>query len=547
MTDRREAEQEIDLSVLWRGIRRRLPWILGSAALVGAGTYVWSKQQPTVYSASAYLISSNGSGAANSPLDGGIIRASPLPEGAIPQALQSTQVMGPLLRALRTEPGIPPQERARLIEDLTKEMRAQKMKTVALTSRLDQYNSGNGIYTITAKARTAESAAKLANLTSQTLLTWDKGRALENLNRAEAGFRAQLAQTDEQIAARPASGNDVERQTLVAKRASVLGSLSNILVLKNSVAGVLSPLSDAVVPLQADSPKPLRNAILTGLLTLLLGSGIAALRTLLDRTIRNEDDVLALGLPTLTSIPRLRQRDVVLHGIVRAARQAGLYEAVGFLRVNLLGALKGVQHPVVMLTSTAPSEGKSSLTAALADGLASSGQRVLIIDADLRRGTQEAVWQKFNETGQWRQLTGEGGVRTTREALLSPENVQVLQVEQNVDMLPAGQSLHDSLSIVNQADFDRAFALWKQQYDLVIIDSAPLLALADGLMIGKYVDGVVMVAEFGRTDVNAVKSALRRAERGGLKMLGIVINKADVRENETYSYSYSYSSRTPVS
>ena len=541
MTDRRESEQEIDLSVLWRGVRRRLPWILGTAALVGAGTYLWSKQQPTVYSASAFLISSGGSAAGNSPLDGGIVRASPLPDGAITQALQSTQVINPLLSALRAESAISPQERQRLISDLTRELREQKLKTISLTSRMDPGSGGNGIYTISAKARTAEAAAALANLTSQTLRAWDEGRALENLNRAEAGFRAQLAQTDQQIAARPASGNDLERQTLLAKRANVLGSLSNILVLKNSVAGVLSPLSDAVVPLQPDSPKPLRNAVLATLLTLLLGAGSAALRTLMDRTIRSEDDVLALGLPTLASDPRLRQRDVVLQGIVRAARQAGLYEEIGFLRVNLLSALKNVQHPVIMMISTAPGEGKSSITAALADGLANSGKRVLVIDADLRRGTQEAVWQKFNETGQWHQLTGSGGARTTRDALMDPENVQVLQVEQNVDMLPAGQSLHDSLSVVNQADLERAFDLWKQQYDLVIVDSAPLLALADGLMLGKHVDGVVMVAEFGRTDVNAVKSALRRAERGGLKILGVVINKVDLKENESYGYSYTYS------
>lgn len=312
------------------------------------------------------------------------------------------------------------------------------------------------------------------------------------------------------------------------------------------MAGVLSPLSDAIAPLKPDSPKPLRNGVLAALLMLLAGSGVAALRTVLDRTVRNEDDLLALNLPTLASIPRLRQRDVVLQGIVRAARQAGLYEAVGFLRVNLLSALQNVSHPIVMITSTAPSEGKSSLTATLADGLASSGQRVLIIDADLRRGTQEAVWKKFNETGQWRQLTGSGGVRTTKEALLNPENVQVLQVEDNVDMLPAGQSLHDSLSILNQTDLRQAFELWRQHYDMVIIDSAPLLALADGLVMGKHADGVVMITEFGRTNIQAVKSALRRAERGGLKMLGAVVNKADAKENESYGYSYSYSSRGEV-
>ena len=538
MTDRREAEQEIDLSVLWRGIRRRLPWILGAAALVGAGTYFWSKQQPPVYSASASLISSNNSSTGNNPLEGGIVRASPLPEGAISQAMQSTQVIDPLLRALRSESGIPSDEKDRLISNLEKEMREQKLKTIKLTSRLDQYSGGNGIYTVTAKARTPEVAAKLANLTSQALLNWDKGRALENISRAEAGFRAQLAQTDQQIAARPTTGNDVERQTLIAKRANILASLSNVLILKNSVAGVLSPLSDAIAPLKPDSPKPLRNGVLAALLMLLAGSGVAALRTVLDRTVRNEDDLLALNLPTLASIPRLRQRDVVLQGIVRAARQAGLYEAVGFLRVSLLSTLQNIPHPVIMITSTAPSEGKSSLTATLADGLASSGQRVLIIDADLRRGTQEAVWKKFNETGQWRQLTGSGGVRTTREALLNPENVQVLQVEDNVDMLPAGKGTHDTLAIFNQADIKNALSLWRTHYDIILVDSAPLLALADGLIIGVNTDGAIMVTEYGRTNIQAVRNALRRSERNGLKILGAVINKAEVSEEGTYSYRY---------
>ncbi|GGK25318.1 exoP [Deinococcus malanensis] len=456
------------------------------------------------------------------------------------QALQSTQVIGPLIQAIRKEEEISQSERERLSENLGRELREQRLQSVTLTSRLDL--SGNGIYTVRARARTAAAAQRLANLASAALFSWDRDRALESVRRAQAGFQAQLAQVDQQLGASALPG--VERQTLIARRANIQGNLTQVQLLEDSVAGVLSSLSAAVEPLRPVAPKPLRNAALAGLLGVLLATGIVALLTVLDRTIRSEDDLLTLDVPTLAVIPRLRQRDIIFSGIVRAARQAGLYEAIGFLRVNLMTTLAGKPHPVVMVTSTAPGEGKSSLTATLADGFASSGQRVLIIDADLRRGTQAAVWKKYDEGGRWHQLSGQGGVRTTREALADPHNVQVIQVEDNVDMLPAGPGVQDSLGVFNQADIAGALALWRQNYDIVLIDSAPLLALADGLVVGVHTDAVLMVTEYGRTNVQSVRSALRRAERAGLNILGFVINKSDAREGNSYGYSYSYAPKT---
>ena len=192
-----------------------------------------------------------------------------------------------------------------------------------------------------------------------------------------------------------------------------------------------------------------------------------------------------------------------------------------------------------MISSTAPGEGKSSLTATLADGFASSGQRVLIVDADLRRGTQAEVWQKFGQDGQWHQLSGMGGVRTSQEAFANPTNVQVLKTEENVDVLPAGPSVQDSLGLLNKADIGAALTLWRQKYDIILIDSAPLLALADGLVVGVHTDGVLMVTEFGKTSAQAVKGAIRRADRAGLKILGFVINKAERQREESYGYEYS--------
>ncbi|WP_424951101.1 AAA family ATPase [Deinococcus sp.] len=532
MEDR--MEQEIDLSVLWRGIQRRLGWIVGIALVVALAVFLWSRTQPNVYEASASVIASNTQGQ-DGVVGSALVKAPPLPDGAVFQALQSTLVIGPLLKAIQSEAAFSQAERSRLVTNLTRELREQKLKTINLTSRLDP--SGNGIYTLTAQARSAQDAQRLANLATTALLDWDSGRALLNVEKAKAGFRAQLVQVEGQIAV--AAAGSVERQTLITRRATTQDSLAQVSILENSATGVLSLLSAAVEPLTPVAPKPTRNALLAGLLALLLGVGMVALQTVLDRTVRSEDDLLAMNLATLGVIPRLRKRDIVFSGIVRAARQAGLYEAVGFLRVNVLTAFQHQLHPVLMLSSTAPGEGKSSLTATLADGFASSGQRVLIIDADLRRGTQAEVWQKFGQDGQWHQLSGQGGVRTSQEAFKNPANVQVIRTEENVDVLPAGPSVQDSLSLLNQADIGAALTLWRQQYDIILIDSAPLLALADGLVVGVHADGVLMVTEFGRTSAQAVKGAVRRADRAGLKIMGFVINKAERQREESYGYEYS--------
>lgn len=532
MEDR--IEQEIDLSVLGRGIQRRLGWLVGIAVVVALAVFLWSKTQPNIYEASASLLASNTQGQ-DGVVGSALVKAPPLPDGAVAQALQSTQVIAPLLKTIQNETAFSQTERDRLVANLNKELRGQTLKTIDLTSRLDP--NGNGIYTLNARARSAEDAQRLANLATTALLNWDSGRALLNVEKARAGFRAQLAQVEVQIGA--AVAGSVERQTLITRRATIQDNLAQVSILENSATGVLSLLSASVEPLTPVAPKPTRNAVLAGLLTLLLGIGVVGLQTVLDRTIRSEDDLLALNLATLGVIPRLRKRDIVFSGIVRAARQAGLYEAVGFLRVNLLTAFQNQAHPVLMISSTAPGEGKSSLTATLADGFASSGQRVLIVDADLRRGTQAEVWQKFGQDGQWRQLSGEGGVRTTQEALKNPHNVQVLRTEDNVDVLPAGPSVQDSLGLLNQADIGAAIALWRQQYDIILIDSAPLLALADGLVVGVHVDGVLMVTEFGKTSAQAVKGAMRRADRSGLKIIGFVINKAERQREESYGYEYS--------
>ena len=531
------AEQEIELSTLWEGIRRRLPWILLTTALVTPAVYFWSKSQPDVYESSSSLVTAGTSGIPGAGES--LIRASTLPEGTLQEALQGPVVMRDIIRRVQKTAELPQPVRQEIGEDLQKELQERELRTIELSSRLDM--SANGVYTVTAKGPTARAATFLADAAAESLLNWDRGRALKGLQRAERSLRAQLTEIDRQLAA--GDLDEVDRQTLIAARANTQRNLAQASIQTEGVAGSLELVAPAVEPLRPVAPRPTRNAVLAGLLTLLLGTGLAALRTVTDRTVRGEDDLLQLGFPVLGNIPRLRQRDIVMSGIVRAARAAGLYEAVGFLRVNLLSQLSERRGQRIMITSTAPGEGKSSLTATLADGLASSGQRVLVIDADLRRGTQQEVWEKYDRDQHWVQLTGEGGVRTFQDALRQPEHVQVMEAEANVHVLPAGPGLHDSLALLNRTDLSALLSRWSAAYDLVLIDSPPLLAIADGLVLGKHVDGVLLIAEEGRTSVQMVRQAIRRAQGSGLPMLGFILNKVSASSRDSYGYGYGYSPR----
>ncbi|WP_034385626.1 tyrosine-protein kinase domain-containing protein [Deinococcus sp. YIM 77859] len=532
---RQDPENEIDLVTLWQGVRRRLPVILLTAVVLSLAVYLWSRAQPPVYEASSSLITA-GSGNVGSLRDT-LITAPPLPEGALQEALQGPLVLGEVIRRVRAEPQLTPEVRAEIAADLQKELRERRVKTVTLQSRLDP--GGNGIYTVTAQGPTAQAATLLTDITTDALLNWDRGRALQGVQRAQNSLRAQLAEIDRQLAGDDL--NPLERQTLIAARATAQRNLAQATIQAEGISGFLERVAPAVPPLEPVAPRPLRNAVLTGLLVLLLGAGIAALQTVLDRTVRTEDDLLTFGLPTLGVIPRLRKRDIIFSGIVRAARQAGLYEAVGFLRVNLLTRLGTRSGQCVMISSTVPGEGKSSVTATLADGLATSGQRVLIVDADLRRGTQQDVWDKYEREHTWHQLSGSGGARTFQDALRDPGNVQVMEAEPNVHVLPAGPGVHDTLGLLNRSDLGDLLRRWSRGYDVVLVDSPPLLALPDGLIVGKHMDAVLLVTEQGKTTLQAVRQALRRARSAGVPVLGFILNKVNVSAQEARSYGYGYS------
>lgn len=498
--------------------------------------YLYSRSQAPVYRASAIILAVNGQGGNAGIVNQTLITAPPLPDGAAEQALKSSAVTSQIIRELSRTVSLETVDRTALATKLQRQITRNQINILQLIPQTDPY--GNGLYTIQADAGTANAAQVLADIAAKKLIAWDAGRASEGIVQSAEVLRVQIADVEKRL--RNTTIGSVERQTLVATRASLEQNLARVTILISAATGTLKLVSPASVPYTPVAPRPLREGVLAALLALLAGAGAVSVRTLTDKTVKSEDDLLDFGLPILGTLPRLRRGDILRGGILSHVSNASLYESIGFIRVNLLSMFQHQKHLRLTISSTAPGEGKSSVTAALADAFGTAGKRVLIIDGDLRRSTQEAVWRKQTTSPEWCQLTGTAGARNLQQALKDPENVQVIKVESNVDLLPAGPGIQESLIMLSQLDLHSVLARWEQNYDVILIDSPPVLALADGLVLAKYTQGIVLVTEARRTSIQAIRAALRRTDRAGTNVLGFVINKVDAKVGSDYNYSYSY-------
>ncbi|MFD2609105.1 AAA family ATPase [Deinococcus taklimakanensis] len=527
-------EAEIDLELLWDGVRRRLPWVLLGVALTVPAVYSWEKSRPNVFESSATLMTSGSLGVPG--VGDSLVKASPLPEGALREALRGPVVMGEIIDRVKRDSRFPEGLKGELASDLEVQRRMKRLGTFQLVASIDPL-SQQGLYTVMARSSDAQTSEILVNIAADALLNWDKGRALRSLDRAARSFQAQLTEIDRQLA--NAALPRVERETLVASRANVQRNLAQAKLQAEGVSGSLDLVSPGLAPQTPLAPRPLRSAGLAGLLALALGLVLAVLLTLLDRRVQTEDDLLSLGLPTLGLLPRLKRREVARRGLIGAAATSEMYEGAGFLRVNLLSRLSSRPGQRVMVTSTAPGEGKSTLAAILANALAEAGKRVLLIDADPHRSSQAQIWSQGAPEQSWLQLRGEGGVRQFHEALRSPGAVQVLEVRPNLHFLPAGG---ESAQI--QPEELRAFLeASAQAYDLIILDTPPLLSVSDTLVMGRMMDAVLLVTEEGKTSIKAVEQTLRRAREVGLPVLGFVLNKMARASREGYGYASAYRGR----
>ncbi|WP_052195503.1 tyrosine-protein kinase family protein [Deinococcus radiopugnans] len=512
-----ETELEINLVSLWLGMRRVLPLVVLVAVSLALAAYLWTRAQPVVYEASATVIAS--SAQSQIGVVGGTV-VSPLPVATVEKVLQSPLVLRPLIAAIQDNAAIAPAERQEIVVNLEQELSAapaaSRQRTVSVSA--DPVTGENSVYTLHARASSARAAQVLADQASAVLLAWDAQRTSRDVALAQTNFTLQLAQVNRRLALPGLSA--LERQTLVYRRATMQDNLAQLAFLASAQPGSLKPLSGAVAPVDPVVPSALRNAILLGALILLLGLGLAALRTVMHPYVQTEDDLLGLGLPVLAVLPRRRawrashQRD----------GEAQVQEAIGFLQVRLLGALRGNAHPVVLVAGVTEREAGgggevSRLTTELATSLAQAGKRVLIVEV-ARRPERSALPPHALVGGSERLIWHPLG------------HVQVAQLREGVHLLPAVHTAPVS-GAADRPDLDQTLRSWSQAYDLVLLDSPPLLDQARGLSLGQLSDGVLIEARAGRTSLRDLRSVLRSASAVGLPLVGFIFDQASLSSRQT--------------
>ncbi|GMA13853.1 AAA family ATPase [Deinococcus metallilatus] len=538
---------DIDLSRPLRALKRFAWLVLLLAVAAGAVTYLLFSRQTPVYRADTMILSS-GSQTGNSKVNDTLVSAPPLPTGAVEGALQSANVQGAVRRRLGEIPELSAAERSALSDRMAQAIASGKGGILKISGQTDVY--GNGTYVLSAFDQNPVVAARLANLAAQALIDWDTQRGLVKVNAARDSLRTQLADLERRLEQTgPVVGTPSRlQQTLLTQRAARLDDLNNLLALQQAVVGSLTNVAPAPVPLKPVSPKPLRDAVLVGAFVLLLLSTLLVIWASVNRMVTSDADLKLLNLRLLGEVPRIRLRQG--QSLLVALRQGRWADSVSFLAAGVKSVLpRGDKRPPVLLvTSLFGGDGKSNISAALADASAASGDRVLLIEADLRRPTQGTIWQTTAPI-EWVDLPGAVPFpgeesRDLMAALARPVTAQARRLRDNLHLLSSVPNLHSqSQPHVPAEQFRQAVAQWGAGYDLIVVDCPPALAVADPIVLAPHAAGVLLVLEAGRASVGSVQRLLDALLLVNANVLGVALNKVNPRE-QVARYGYGYGRNT---
>ncbi len=267
------------------------------------------------------------------------------------------------------------------------------------------------------------------------------------------------------------------------------------------------------------------NLALGGILGLMFGLGLAFFLEYMDTSVKSLDDVERfLGVPVLAVVPK----DVgVLH------RTSGFNpdaEAYRILRTNIEFNRKNPDANCITVTSGGAGEGKSTTLCNLAFVCAQGGYSVLLIDADLRRPSMHTHFDVSNTVGLTNYLTSN----------VTLEEVVVRTPVENLYFLPSGMLPADSAGILNSQRMSELIADVKSRFDLVLIDSPPILGVSDASVLANEADLTLLVVQHRKLPRHMLMRVKQTVENVGGKVIGVVLNNVDVRSDSQYQYYTSY-------
>ncbi|GGL98397.1 P-loop NTPase [Deinococcus aerophilus] len=508
-----DRPQDLDLSSLLRVLRRAALPILIVALAVSTLVYFYSSTRPAVYQATASLSALPTSGG-NSVINNTLVTAPQLPPGVVARAMRSPAVVDGAVSRLQAAVPDSPARRA-FVEGLQLEARTGRRELVRLSTDVNQ--DFVGVYEISALAATPQLAQAAANSFSASLLEWDRQRALTGITRARQNLVTQRADLTARIAR---GGNALDLRTLEQLRLDIVERLQQVEVLEQTVSGTLNALASATPPTDPAAPRPLRDTLLSFAACVFFGTLLAFALDQMKQRIRGLEDLRSFGLPVLGTLPPLPFRSADPTRVIQAIRHGLFREQMEFVRVGVMSSLGNLpSSPIIVVSSGQVGEGKSTVTAGLAYTMAEHGMRVLVVDADIFRRRQENLWLAASRgrEAQTHQM-GEHQLRTG--------------VADGIDLLTV------QTSTLNTPMLELTVRTRSRDYDVVLVDTPPVLKIADTLVLASHLDGLVVVTD-PQTSHAQIRRVIEDTGRLGVPVLGLVLNR--FRETSGQS-EYTYAS-----
>jgi capsular exopolysaccharide synthesis family protein len=377
-------------------------------------------------------------------------------------------------------------------------------------------------------AKLAEIEKINGRIDTQVSTIYDKLKTRLSLaERNEAYLNAQIRRTEEDSyrVKQASSTYELQKADAASQRKvyDVVAETMNRLTVGAQLVAMnnnLSILDRATEPRNPVRPRKVLSLGLGGILGLIVGVLAVLFLDYLDNTVRSPEDIEQfLGLGILGIIPKYRDRET-----------PAVREAFQSLRTSILFSSHNREKRVLLLTSAGPQEGKSSTIACIARALASAGDRVIVLDCDLRRPTQHQHLGVSREPGITNYLVS--GSASELGTFVRQTDIPTLQV------MPCGAIPPNPPELIGLAKFRDLLETLKRTYDWVLIDSPPVSTLADSVVLASMADMMIMVIKHNQNDRDLIRRSLKRLRDIDVHVGGAVLNAVDLQR--TYYGDYYY-------
>ncbi len=391
------------------------------------------------------------------------------------------------------------------------------------------------VMAITAISPVASQAARIANLYATSFVQYQQAVASHSLASAEAQLRSQISSVGQQLSSLHGNATtSAEESALLNQQAVLKEQLAQMQVSGASDIGNVVLVTPAQAPVSPSSPKPASDALLGLIAGLILGLAAAFLRDSLDDKLTSKEAAeQAAGVPVLVMTPVVpswrRQAQPLLVSVAEPTSPAA--EAYRSLRTSLQFTRQERQLRCLMVTSPGVGDGKTSTLANLGVVFAQAGERVLLVSCDLRRPRIGQFFELEEQAGVTCVLQGQ---RTWEEVVRPVPGVDRLS------LLPAGPVPPNPAELLNKAVAQDLFEQLREHYDLVLIDSPPVLPVTDAAILSRYADATLMLVAAGRTRPADLRRATEKLGQVGAAILGVVLNKVTRQTGNYYGYEYAY-------